>query len=365
MKNRIVFLLPQAALQPIGGFKVVFEYANRLVRDGLNVTLVYPNTLKKSEKKTRTLLKDITRYIIRKINKDYTPKRWFKLDKRIEHIYCWTLDSFTYHKNDLIIATAVNTAIILNQYKIDSKNKFYFIQGYENWFVSEDLLISTYHYPFKKIVISTWLQDILQKYSEQSVFIPNGFDFNFFKCSREISERNPFNIAYMYHVDKIKGVNIAMEAFHIVKQKYPGLKVTMFSAYDKPSDLPEWMDFHQKPDKALFNKIYNDAAIYVGSSHVEGWGLTIGEAMQCGCAIACTNNKGYLEMAKDGETALVSPVGDAQKLAENIARLISNSELRCRIAEQGHEFIQQFDVEKSYLKFKKLMEESWMSPSSL
>lgn len=41
----IVFLLPCSASKPVGGFKVVYEYANRLVRDGINVHIVYSSVL--------------------------------------------------------------------------------------------------------------------------------------------------------------------------------------------------------------------------------------------------------------------------------------------------------------------------------
>ena len=101
--------------------------------------------------------------------------------------------------------------------------------------------------------------------------------------------------------------------------------------------------------------MYNDSAIYVGPSCVEGWGLTIGEAMICGCAVACTNNKGYLEMAKNDETALVSPVGDEEALANNILRLIEDEELRYKIASNAKLFIRQFDIDEMYQKFKRCL----------
>ena len=40
--QHIAFLLPADASTPYGGYKVVFEYANRLTADGHKVTIVYP-----------------------------------------------------------------------------------------------------------------------------------------------------------------------------------------------------------------------------------------------------------------------------------------------------------------------------------
>ncbi|MDD6723064.1 MAG: glycosyltransferase, partial [Bacteroidales bacterium] len=68
----------------------------------------------------------------------------------------------------------------------------------------------------------------------------------------------------------------------------------------RPSGLPEWIDYHQRPDDELHLRINNEAAIYIGTSRTEGWGLTVGEAMMCGQAVCCTDNAGFREMATDG-----------------------------------------------------------------
>ena len=42
MQEKIItFILPRTGETPIGGFKVVYEYANRLVEDGYTVNIVY------------------------------------------------------------------------------------------------------------------------------------------------------------------------------------------------------------------------------------------------------------------------------------------------------------------------------------
>ena len=39
--NHIVFLLPNSGSRPVGGVKIVLDYANRLVDDGFSVDVVY------------------------------------------------------------------------------------------------------------------------------------------------------------------------------------------------------------------------------------------------------------------------------------------------------------------------------------
>lgn len=48
---------------------------------------------------------------------------------------------------------------------------------------------------------------------------------------------------------------------------------------------------YKNPTPEQHLKINNESAIYLGCSKLEGWGLTVGEAMMCGQAVVCTDNK--------------------------------------------------------------------------
>ena len=352
--KKIIFLLPNSASKPVGGVKIVLEYANRLAKDGCEVSLIYAAYSKWCKFGLFHTVFYLYQFCKAKLTKNYLPK-WFDVDPSIKQNLIWSLDRYDYPKDAKIVATAIDTAYYLNQYNIDVDNKFYLIQDFENWFVDDDFVKETYHYLMRKIVISNWLKKIVNDLGEEAYLVPNGFDTVFFQLQTPIQERSAFELIALYHTDKRKGLDVAFKAFEIVKEKFPQLHVTLFGTPSKPEKLPDWYSYYQRPDKDTFNRIYNHAAIFVGSSYTEGWGLTVGEAMQCGCAIICTDNLGYLEMAKDGERALVSPVGDAKRLAENILRLIEDDGLRIQIARNGHEFIKTFDIEESYRKFKKVL----------
>lgn len=40
---RICFVLPGVARQPVGGYKMAYEYANRLVKENHDVSILYLN----------------------------------------------------------------------------------------------------------------------------------------------------------------------------------------------------------------------------------------------------------------------------------------------------------------------------------
>ena len=352
--STITFIFPHPVDDPTGGYKVVYEYANRLVADGHRVNIVYSGSLFWRKKSLYFKLTNCIRYI-QMLLKGYGCRKWFNLDKRVKEHLTFSLNYRHVPKSDIYICTSPYTAMYAKDYPTESK--YYLIQGYENWgAVTDEMLRETYHYPLKKIVISRWLQEIIENDErEKCTLIYNGFNFNDFKEDIKICDKDKHCVTMLYHTIELKGTKYGLEALEIVKKQTPQLRANLFGTPTTPVGLPEWITYYQLPSKEKLNEIYNNGAIFIGTSNIEGWGLPIGEAMICGAAVACTNNKGYLEMAKDGETALVSPIKDAQALANNIIRLIKDDELRHRIARNGNEFIKQFDWDSSYNKLKETL----------
>lgn len=350
----ITFLLPRVSVYPVGGFKVIYEYANRFVKDGHEIHIVYPVSSFFKKKGIIYKFKSILKYPYYKI-KGYSGKRWFQLDNRIKEHLTFSLNQYHVPKTSFYVATGVNTSIYLHKYNIPSENKLYLIQGYENWSSSDEEVINSYKYGMKNIVISNWLKEILIQNGASCTIIKNGFDFHYFQLTTPIKDKNKYCVTMLYHNQVLKGCKYGLEALSIVKNKYPQLKVNLFGCPKEPKDLPNYITYYNIPDRETHNKIYNEAAIYLAPSIEEGWGLTIGEAMICGAAIVCTNNKGFKEMAENEVTALISPIRDAQSLADNIIRLIEDDELRMNMAKQANQNIKKFTWDVSYNQFKSLI----------
>lgn len=335
--------------------KVIAEYASRLAADGYNVNIVYPGSIMWKKRPLIYKVKSIYHYFKHQVQ-GYSCKRWIKMDPHVKEYHPISLYQKFVPKSDIYIATEVRTAPYLEQYECPEGCKFYFIQDYENWFVDDDYVVDTYRSKLRKIVISTWLKTIVDNYSVlKSELLANGFDFSYFSKYKEIRDRDKFIIGTLYHSHKRKDFSTTFAALSLVKNRYPQLRILVFGTESRPDFFPSWFEYYQKPDKETHNRIYNESAIFVGSSINEGWGLTIGEAMMCGAAIACTDNNGYREMVIDGETGLLSPVGDSKALANNIISLIENDALRIKLANQGNKYIASFDIEKSYNTLKRIL----------
>ncbi len=351
MPTSITFLLPSPAAGPTGGYKVVYEYANRLVADGYQVNVVYAGSIFWSKKSLYYKLTNCVRYV-QKLWQGYSSRSWFPLDERVKEVFAWSLCYRHVPQSDIYVATSPHTAEYLKNYPIPAERKYYLLQGYENWGIYNDAkLRQTYHYPLQKIAISTWLKKLItEEEKEPCILIPNGFDFDYFKMTIPVHLKNKFSITMLYHTTERKGCRYGLEALEMVKKMHPQLTVSLFGAPEQPLGLPDWIHYYRCPDKETHNRIYNESAIYLAPSVIEGWGLTVGEAMICGAAVVCTDNDGFREMATDGETALFAPVCNAEALAKHIIRLIEDDELRCRLASNGHIAIQRFNWETSYQK---------------
>ena len=348
----ISFLLPGPSIYPAGGYKVIFEYANRLAQEGYKVNVVYAGSLFWRKKSILFKLSAIARYLQKRwvgFSSD-----WFSFHPNVQEHLTYSLNYRHVPISDIYICSTPFTAMYMNSYPIKQNSKFYFIQGYENWGgINDDQLKETYRFPCNKIAVSKWLADIVKSEGEDCPVIPNGFDFTQFKCSIPISERPDNIIGIVYSPIQCKGFKYGYEALILAHKQRADLKVIMFGTDLEPENLPKWITYIRCPDTNQINEIYNNISIFVAPSIQEGWGLTVGEAMICGAAVVCSNNKGYLEMSQDGITALVSPVCDSKVMASNILKLMSDSLLRQKIALNGMKNIKQFTIDKSFLLMKK------------
>lgn len=341
----ITFILPGAGVQPIGGFKVVYEDANHLSARGHIVSVIHPAMLDATPHLLDILKKKI-RYIQRRVDKSYLPRKWFIIDPRVKMLWVPNLSEKFIPDADVVIATAWQTAEWVADYTAAKGRKYYLLQHYETWAGPEERVRNTWTLPLCKIVIARWLESIAKELGEKSFYIPNGLDFSKFGLDLPIEERNPRSVMMLYHEQAWKGSQDGIQALSEVRKFYPDLQVTLFGV-PEGSDLPSWIRYYRLPDQILLRKLYNHSAIFLAPSWSEGWGLPASEAMMCGCAVVATDIGGHKEFAIDDHTALLAEPKKPESLANAILRLVEDSEKRLDIARTGNRYIQQFTWQKA------------------
>jgi glycosyltransferase involved in cell wall biosynthesis len=342
---RITFLSPHIGIG--GGVKIIFEYANRLMDLGHDVTVV--STIPKSMKDETS--RKMSYAAAEKGQKSINPVKWF--DLRTKLILARDFDSEHIPDGDAVIASAWRTAYDINTYPSKKGKKYYLIQSYETWDGPEDLVNRTWTLPLRKIVIASWLKDLAENKFHQNVseVITNPIDFTEFYCEKK-QWNQPKKIGMLYHKGKWKGVNDAKTAFSLAKSEHPDIKLVMFGT--KPD--PEWeaieYEYYYRPSRPTLRDIYCSCDIWLSASLVDGSALTPAEAMACRCALVATDIGGVRDYAINDKTALLSPKGNPRALADNLNHLIENEFDLTRISDAGYHMIRHFTWEKAVKKFE-------------
>jgi glycosyltransferase involved in cell wall biosynthesis len=349
---KITILLPLSGAEPVGGFKVAYEYGNYLAKQGHRVSIVHPALLRIDgplwSLPLKAAVKAAAIYVANKLTGRFKPTSWFRVNPSVKLLWVWNLEARRVPDGDIVLATAWETAEWAAQYPESKGKKFYLIQHFESWSGPEQRVLATWKMPLHKIVIAEWLQAIAEGLGETADLVPNGLDFELFRLLNAQENRDPNNILMPFHAGlEWKGSADGLAAFSLARAEVPTLKLTLFGRDAGPADLAFPVVYHRDPPQRVLRDLYNQASMLVVPSWTEGFSLPPAEALQCGAAIVLTDFKGAAAYAVHEQTALISPIKDPEALAANILRLVRDQDLRLKLARNGHARIQDFTWERA------------------
>jgi len=347
---RINFLMPCYAWGPSGGFRIVYEYANRLAARGHDVAVVHPRRLKFPPPPERLTLRGRARKVrLALLERFFRPSiDWHPIDERVRMLFVPDSGERYIPEGDAIFATAWHTARSVLECSPSRGRKLYLIQHYETWMGPKDLVDETWRFPLQKIVIAKWMVELAAKLgSPDVVYIPNAIDRRIFRRTQPIENR-PLRIAMLFSDAAWKGSREGIEALEKVRCRFPDLEVIFFGVGRRRPWIPEWIKYYQDPPQSfLIEEIYNKSRIFLHSSWSEGFPLPPAEAASCGCALVVTDSGGIRDYVENGVTGLVSPPKNPEALAQNLSSLLGNEDRRVLLAHAAEKFISGFDWERN------------------
>ena len=349
--SRINFILPFKPRRPAGGFRVMYEYANRFAQKGYKVHLTFPiHTPYMNYRLPYYVRKLIT--LIEKFDKD----KWFVFDPTITMSYVPKVDDKYIIDSDIIITTWWSTVLESSKLSKDKGGVINLIQGFENWEGHENLLYESYNLPnVVNIVVANYLEKIVNQHTDkETIVIPNAISEDKFFLYNPIEDRNPYHVIMTYSEQEIKGSVYGIRALEIVKAKFPQLTVTLFGVCVAPSNLPEWISFFRNPSNLC--ELYNQNSIILSNSFTEGFPLTPAEGMLCGCALICTDIEGHREYAIEHETAILVPIKQPEVMANAILKLLENNSMRISLAQRGQKYIRKYSWDNSFRAMKNVVD---------
>jgi glycosyltransferase involved in cell wall biosynthesis len=241
---------------------------------------------------------------------------------------------------DVVVADSWRVAQELDTIETPAR-KFHFIQHDERLYHgSPEQVAAVYRLSFEKIVVSTWLQDMLQRdFGQKALLLLNPMDRTLFFPVTIGRDADTIRVLLLDHDYAWKGTAEGAEIIERLKEGHPEIRLVMFGVR-KTGHAHAADEYHFSPPQEKLREIYSSCDIYLCPSWDEGSGLPSMEAMVCGSALVTYDNGGSRDYAIDGETAFVAAHHDKETLAAKLEMAVSDGPLRRKISSAGMAYIE-------------------------
>lgn len=210
-------------------------------------------------------------------------------------------------------------------------------------------------YSFKKAdkitVLSKITQIEIQKLTSKEVLlIPFGVDVEKFSPLKINKANNEIVIGTIRSLEVKYGVKYLIEAFSILSEKYPNLKLEIvgngsqrdeLEEYCKTFNINEKVHFHgyvnQNNEFDKYIRILRNYDIFAILSILdsETFGVAAVEASSCAIPVIASNVGGLPEVVENNITGIIVPPMNAIETAKAIEKLIQDENLMIKMGENG------------------------------
>ena len=149
-----------------------------------------------------------------------------------------------------------------------------------------------------------------------------------------------------------KGFDLLLEAWSRVEKQYPNWHLTVFGAGERaPYEqlarelMPDASRYELRGAVEDIGKEYLASSVFVFSSRFEGFGMALLEAMSYGLpAISFDCPCGPKDIVSNGHDGILVESGNVAELAEAMSRMISDADLRQRLADEAVKTAREYDI---------------------
>lgn len=278
------------------------------------------------------------------------------INPKIIHIHNSKLYSAIYKKNRHKLCTTLHSLPYgeLHKYGILT-NIFPFINFFDKGNVN---CIDK----FKKVfsISNAVRNELLSKYKVESEVIYNGIVTEAFKCrSAGKSPSTPLRVIQVGRLDSaVKGQDLLIEACAKMKGTIQvdfigdGKDMTKLQELVKELDCNEYVRFLGTKDQQYICDNLKDYDLFVQPSLIEGFGLTIAEAMAAGLPVLISCIAGPLEITQGERYGWTFPIGDLDEMIKTINKIIENYPKVLEKAEKARQHIlKEFDIRKTSTEY--------------
>jgi phosphatidylinositol alpha-mannosyltransferase len=179
---------------------------------------------------------------------------------------------------------------------------------------------------------SEYVKNLTNRHIE---IVPNGIDLNRFKFSDQDS--NTKTILFLGRLEKRKGLEYLLDAYQLLKNKYPEVVLKIAGSGAKRKSLEKYIDQNKISDVTFLGfipesekvSLMTNATVYCSPApYGESFGIVLLESMAVGTPVVAGNNAGYSGvMTGTGMLSLVNP-RSTQDFAQRLELMLYNADVR-------------------------------------
>nr|WP_305908392.1 glycosyltransferase family 4 protein [Methylomarinum sp. Ch1-1]MDP4521220.1 glycosyltransferase family 4 protein [Methylomarinum sp. Ch1-1] len=206
------------------------------------------------------------------------------------------------------------------------------------------------------IVPSGYLKHVFADFGFKSEVIPNIINLERFSPRDKGGKRKETpHLIVTRNLEAIYGIKTAIEAVAILKQSHPRIKLSIAGSGPQKEELHQLILKLGLEDNVVFTgkltpieiaELYQSADIMLNPTTVDNMPNSVLEAMASGVPIVTTDVGGIPYIVKDGETALMAKVNEAESMANQIKRLLNDPLLCETLITNGLQQVQQYTWSK-------------------
>jgi glycosyltransferase involved in cell wall biosynthesis len=258
-----------------------------------------------------------------------------------------------YHAQDCVCDTALQLLAAEEAIPSPTVRTVHHVEGFQDAYLNKCEMTALLGNTVKITVSEYWKEQLYNKNGLDSIVIYNGVDTGRF--GKTTPPREPF-VLFVGGMESRKGLEFAIQTLEILVKKGRGLNLVAiarpgfrgiesrawFDHLIERCNLAGRVEIHELIDDEELIRLYSTASVFFLPTRMEGWGLSIMEAMASGCPVVSTPVGGVTELVHSGENGLLVPVGDVHGFAEAIEQLLDDKALRDRLCTAAKETVKRF-----------------------
>lgn len=191
------------------------------------------------------------------------------------------------------------------------------------------------------LVSSSYLAEVFSRYNVTVEVVPDGVDTDLFR-PRTIDSVQP-KIIVARSLERRNNISCVIEAFKLVKQKYPRAEMAIAGDGSQREELQRLVT-REKLNGVTFTgsispqqiaRRFAEADVYVNTSTIDGLPTSLLEALAVGLPVLTTGVGGIPAVITDRVNGLFVRSNDPAGLADRIIELVESPELVHKLSEQA------------------------------